>query len=138
MAGLMLWEMAVIPSFINNSETWISIGEESVKKMEELQCMLLRSILSTAKSTPKALMYWDTGVLPMTYRVDKNKLLFLHHLISLPESSLAKQIYDQQKINSFPGLILECKEMMGKYDITGITEAKDIPTKTTWKMKVHS
>ena len=138
MAGIMLWEMAVIPSFINNSETWICIGEDSLKKMEELQCMLLRSILSTAKSTPKALLYWDTGVLPMAYRVEKNKLLFLHHLITLPESSLAKQIYDQQKQNNFPGLILECKELMKKYDVEDITEAKSIPTKTAWKKMVQS
>ena len=97
MAGLMLWEMAVIPSLLNNSDTWICLEDDSIKRLEELQSMFLRSILNTAKTTPKALLYWDTGVLPMAYRVEEKKLLFFHHLISLPEDTLAKQFYVQQK-----------------------------------------
>ena len=102
MAGLMLWEMAVIPSFINNSETWTGLEDESTKQMEDLHSTLLRSLFSTARSTPKALLYWDTVVLPMAYRVEEKKLLFIHHLIPLPDSSLVKQFYVQQKLNSFP------------------------------------
>ena len=95
--------MAVIPSFINNSETWTGLEEELTKQMEDIQSTLLRSLFSTARSTPKALLYWDTVVLPMAYRVEEKKLLFIHHLISLPDSSLVKQFYVQQKLNSFPG-----------------------------------
>ena len=136
MAGLMLWEMAVIPSLINNSETWTCIDEGSLKRLEELQSMLLRSILSTAKSTPKALLYWDTGVLPMSYRVEEKKLLFLHQLISLPDSSLAKQFYDAQNKNHFPGLVMECKKLIEKYELDQITVSQPLPTKMAWKKSV--
>ena len=32
-AGIMLWEMAIIPSLLNNSETWTFISEESFKNL---------------------------------------------------------------------------------------------------------
>ena len=136
MAGLMLWEMAVIPSLINNSETWTCIDEESLKRLEELQSMLLRSILSTAKSTPKALLYWGTGVLPMSYRVEEKKLLFLHQLILLLDSSLAKKFYDAQNKNHFPGLVMECKKLIEKYELDQITVSQPLPTKMAWKKSV--
>ena len=31
LAGLMLWEMAVIPSLLNNSDTWICLEDDSIK-----------------------------------------------------------------------------------------------------------
>ena len=134
----MPWEMAVIPSLLNNSDTWICLEDDSLKQLEELQSMLLRSILNTAKSTPKALLYWDTGVLHMAYRVEEKKLLFLHHLISLPEDCLAKQFYVQQKSNNFPGLVQECQLIINKYSLMDITESQELPTKITWKKMVQS
>ena len=35
-AGIMLWERAIIPSLLNNSETWTFMSEESIKKLENL------------------------------------------------------------------------------------------------------
>ena len=74
----------------------------------------------------------------MAYRVEEKKLLFLHHLISLPDSSRAKQFYVQQKLNSFPGLVLECKQLMSKYELDDITEVQSLPTKITWKKQVQA
>ena len=74
----------------------------------------------------------------MSYRVEEKKLLFLHQLISLPEDTLAKQFYVQQKCNNFPGLILECQQILNKYNLTDITQSKELPTKITWKKMVKS
>ena len=137
-SGIMLWEVAVIPSLLNNSETWTDLEEEQIERMEDLQNMLLRILFNTAKTTPKALLYWDTGVLPISYKIDQHKLLFIHHLITMSEDSLAKQIYIQQKINSFPGLVPECEDLFRKYDLPDIIAGGDIPSKLSWKNMVKA
>ena len=132
----MLWEVAVIPSLINNSETWTELEETQLERMEDLQSMLLRTLFNTAKTTPRALLYWDTGVLPISYKIEQQKLLFLHHLVILSEDSLAKQIYIQQKNNDFPGLVPECKELIKKYNLADIISEENIPSKLSWKNTV--
>ena len=132
----MLWEVAVIPSLINNSETWTELEENQLERMEDLQSMLLRTLFNTAKTTPRALLYWDTGVLPISYKIEQQKLLFLHHLVILSEDSLAKQIYIQQKNNDFPGLVPECKELIKKYNLADIISEENIPSKLSWKNTV--
>ena len=135
-SGIMLWEVAVIPSLINNSETWTELEETQLERMEDLQSMLLRTLFNTAKTTPRALLYWDTGVLPISYKIEQQKLLFLHHLVILSEDSLAKQIYIQQKNNDFPGLVPECKELIKKYNLADIISEENIPSKLSWKNTV--
>ena len=53
------------------------------------------------------------------YRVSPNgaqstkaKLLFLNHLLGLPDESLASQITRAQDTNSYPGLIKECRKLL--------------------------
>ena len=125
--------MAVIPSWTNNSETWTNLEKEQVDRMEEMQSMLLRILFNTPKTTPKTLLYWDTGVLPISYKIEQKKLLFIHHLKTLPEDSLARQVYQQQEKCNFPGLVTECKELFKKYDLPDITAEETVESKLTWK-----
>ena len=133
--GIMLWEMAILPSLLNNSETWVNIDEDSLKKLENLQNTMLRIIFSTPTSTPKAALLWDTGVLPMEQQIEQKKLLFLHHLSTLPEETLANQIYSQQKENHFPGLVSECSNLVEKYYLLNILGG-DNPPKDVFKNNI--
>ena len=136
-AGIMLWEMAIIPSLLNNSETWIFMSEESIKKLENLQNMMIRIFFNTAITTPKAALLWDSGILPIEQQIEQKKLTFLHHLMTLPADSLANQVYVEQKVNQFPGLVTECQEIMQKYDLPDITE-QTLPSRLSWKNEVKS
>ena len=95
-----------------------------------LQFTMLRFIFSTPASTPKAALLWDTGILPMEQQIELKKMMFLHHLSTLPEGTLANQIYTQQKENHFPGLVTECLKLVEKYDLPNIiggdNSAKDV------------
>ena len=68
----------------------------------------------------------------MEHRVAKQKLLFLHHLISLPEESLASQVFRAQETNSYPGLIKECKKLLELYNLP---DPKSL-SKWSWKRLV--
>ena len=56
----------------------------------------------------------------MHFRILQSKLLFLHHLETLSDDSLAKEVYDEQKRLELPGLVQECTEFWVKFGITRI------------------
>ena len=53
----------------------------------------------------------------MKNRILKSKLLFLHHVATLPENSLAREIFETQKNFQLPGLFTECRDFLIKSDL---------------------
>ena len=62
--------------------------------------------------------YWDSKSLQTEEVIMKDKLLFLWHLSSLNDNSLAKEIYNLQKEDeSLPSLLGECKSFLDELQI---------------------
>ena len=108
--GLDLWEVAVVPSLLNNSNSWTSLSKEVFNQCESIQLNFLRSLLSVPKSTPKPALLHQSNTMLMKTRISKNILNFMKHIVSLPESALAKQVFQEQLENNWPGLVDEAKE----------------------------
>ena len=115
--GLEIFEMAYIPALMNNAQTWVEIDEETIGKLDDLQCNFLRILLATPASTPRAALAWDCGMLKMKYRIMQMKLNFLHYILNQNEDSLAHQILMEQKMNGFPGLVQECAQFSKDLEI---------------------
>ena len=56
----------------------------------------------------------------MHLRILQSKLLFLHHLVTLPDESLAKEVYVVQQRLALPGLVHECQEFLVMFGITKV------------------
>ena len=66
----------------------------------------------------------------MHHRILKAKLLFLHHLTTLPADTLAREIYEVQKELQLPGLIKECECFLVNNGITRIDVlSQSVPSK---------
>ena len=118
--ALDLWELAIMPSLLYNSETWIEMSKESLGKLEEIQLFFLRLALRVPKGTPKAALRSETGMLSMKVRVWKKKFMFIHHVRKLEDKDLAKKIWKQQVFNDWPGL---AREVSGICNELGIDDA---------------
>ena len=70
----------------------------------------------------------------MEYKILQKKLLFLHHVATLPDTALAKEIYIVQTELALPGLVKECNEFLVKFNITNIHNY----TKGQWKNLVKT
>ena len=105
MAGLEMWETAVIPKLLYNSEVWTDIKKVTLEKLENLQNEFLRAVLATPRSTPTPSLCWETGTSSMENRIIVSKLLFYHHLLNLDEDSLASQVASIQMKHGYPGLM---------------------------------
>ena len=132
-AGIQIWETSVIPFLLNNCETWVELRPKTTKILEEIQLKFLRNILATPITCPQPALLWDTGCLSMEQRIAQKKLLFYHHLVSLPDDSLASQVASVQEHLGFPGLVHECKKLMKSYSLSNIRSY----SKQQWKCIVR-
>ena len=132
-AGLEIWELAILPHLLYNSETWTNISKRTVEILENIQYMFMRYLLATPRTCPIPSLLWETGGMFMELRIHKKKLLFLHHLLNLPEKSLAKEIANTQIKFQYPGLITECETLMKKYNLPAVYNY----TKVEWKKIVE-
>ena len=137
--GLDIWNLAVLPYLLGNSECWVEIPKKAMNILNSIQNDFFRCLFSTPTGTPISAFYWDTGSLLIENHIIQRKLNFLYHLVTLPDSSLAKKIYTIQKENALPGLVKECEEHL---IILGIFGDPALYTKYQWKKliknKVHA
>ena len=133
-AGLEIWELAILPFLLNNSETWVEINQKTITILDGLQFMFYRYLLATPRSCPIPALLWETGGLLMKNRIAKKKLLFYHHLINLPEDTLAFEVAKTQDTLSYPGLIGECKTLIEEYELPSVSSV----TKEQWKKLVNN
>ena len=132
-AGFQMWEMAVLPMLLFNSECWLEIGKPAINTLEHLQYTFLRCILGVGSGCPLPLLLSETGMILMELRVLKKKLMFLHHLFNLEQGSLAKEILTAQVNLNLPGLFLECKDFLNYYKLSNVAEY----SKGQWKRLIN-
>jgi hypothetical protein len=113
--ALVLWEACCVPSLLHGAGTWVEISPETERKMNALQNWFVRLMLRVGPGAPTASLCWDTGLIDMGLRVWKEKLLMVHYIRTLAESTLARQVYSEQKARQWPGLAKEtiqiCKDL---------------------------
>ena len=86
-AGIEMWELAYIPSLLNNSESWVSMDVKHISKLDDLQLMMYRTLLRVPASTPKPALVWDMEGTMMKFRIMEKKLIFVEHILSQDETS---------------------------------------------------
>ena len=111
MSAIDLFEMAILPTLLYNSETWVNISRQATERLDNLQLFYLRLILRVPKSTPKPALRSETGMLGMKVRIWKQKLMFTYHLKNLKDGVLAKDVWKEQLQNDWPGLAREVSQI---------------------------
>ena len=79
-----------------NSETWLRLTKDNVKKLESVDEMLLRKILITPISTPKIALYLETGCVPIRFIIKKKRIMFLHHILTRNKEALIHRVLTAQ------------------------------------------
>ena len=102
-----------------------------MKLLNKIQLTFLRILLKTPRTTPLQSLLWETGTMTMVSKIHQRKLTFLHHIINLEDTAIAKQFATVQQKNNFPGLMKECMELLKKYSLTDFKIESE--TKLSWK-----
>ena len=129
LTALVLWESCCVPSLLSGAGTWTEITAAQEKKLNQLQCWYFKLILQVGPGAPSASLLWDFSVLDMSLRVMNQTVLLVLHIRNLDTSTLARQVYEEQKSMKWPGLALEtaniCKELsIEDCNLTSINKGK--------------
>ena len=117
-AGLDIWELAVLPKLLYNADCWQEISPNTIQELENLQLQFYRCLLAVGSGCPIPSLYYETGGMLMELRILQKKLLFLHHVATLPDYSLAREVFQVQKELNLCGLLQDCEEFLIERGVT--------------------
>ena len=137
MAGLDLWEMAVIPMIMYNAETWQEIDTATVKALENMQFEFLRCLFAVGSGCPLPILLSETGSILMELRILQKKVLFLHHLEHLEDGSLAKEVYRSQTRMGLTGILSECSDFLARFGLHDLHGFSKVHFKKLVKEKIR-
>ena len=120
--ALLLWEACCISSLLRGAGTWVNISETTIKKFNQIQCWYLRLALQVGQGAPRASLLWNNQVLFMQLKVWKEQIMLVIHVRNLDDTSIAKQIYKEQKEKQYPGLALETRQICQNLNIEDCNE----------------
>ena len=124
LCGLELWRMCALPSLLSSCSTWMEVKPEAVEIAEQLQLNFLRFLFKEPKSCPRAALRSASRLLSIKYQIVTAELSLLFHIRNMEDTVLAKQIYDQQLLYGWPGLIKEGVKLCKELEIPDVTRVK--------------
>ena len=80
--------------------------ESNRQKLEALQHWFVRLVLRVGPGCPAPSLRWETGLLSMRMRIWVEKLMLVRHVRGLDISTIARRVYEEQKLQKWPGLRL--------------------------------
>ena len=133
--GFTIWETAVIPALLHSSEVWVNMRKKTLKLLDKIQLKYLRLVTGVGTGCPKPILFYHTGTLSMFNRILMRKILFLHHVATLPLGCIGRSVYDTQcKLNQ--GLVKELAPYLQEFQIENIQSYSKFQIRRLVKMKI--
>ena len=118
------WLGQTISSILHGAASWMELSKRTIRRLNKLQNWFMRLVLQVGPGTPLPALLWDSGMLDMELRVWREKLMLAHHLQGLGEDTLARQVWEQQVAQQWPGLAKEVKKICAKLGIESVTTTR--------------
>ena len=133
---LELYDSCVIPSFLNNAESWtLSTSEE--KELDILGIRILKRLFNLPERTPSPAIIYSFGTLYITQQIDQMKFMYLHRILRREDDHWTKKmLYHLKTLNIGWAKIIQDK--LQEYSLEqDWHKIKDL-SKTSWKTMVQT
>ena len=108
----------------------MDVSPKTMKKLEDMNSLFLANLFGVSKrGCPTVSLYSESSTLLISNQILLTQLLFLHHIATLPRTSLANEIYQTMKVNNYPGIVKNCQKYLTEWNMT---DAENY-TKMAWK-----
>ena len=97
--AIILRNTLLISSLLCNSEAWYCVTNAELELLESVDIRFLRNLLNARRSTPKEMLYLETGCVPIREIIIKRRILFLHYIINENENSMIYRFFQTQLKN---------------------------------------
>ena len=117
--ALTLRKSLFLGGILTNCEAWYGLTASDIKQLELVDESLLRKILSAPSTTPKCMLYLETGCTPIRFIIRSRRLMFLHYILKQDKNSLVSKVFHAQLSNPVQNDgAVTCKEDLDKLQIT--------------------
>ena len=133
---LQLYETCVIPSFLNNSESWtLSTSDEN--ELDKLGIRILKRLFNLPEKTPSPAIIHSFGTLYITQQIDQMKFMYLHTILQRENDHWTKKmIYHLRNLNL--GWSKDIIKKLEEYNLEQNWEKIKTFTKQSWKSYVKT
>ena len=140
--GLSPRQALLLNGILFNSEAWHGITEKEIKRLEEVDEHLLRSLVHGHAKTPLEFLFLQTGAIPIRYVIACRRNIYLQTILKRNDGELRKRVYMTQKEfpthGDFYNLVNEDFEAIGEPIDENIIIATAVPDyKKIIKLKVQ-
>ena len=136
-----IFEMSIIPMLLFGAECFDPIPKKTLDSLNRFSNSFLRLALGLPKNGGIiSSLYFDTGTLLISNRILLAKMIFTHHLATLPEQSLAKDFYNTQRNNpnEYPGIVTETLKTLQQWGFNDISVFSKYSFKKVIKAKIFA
>ena len=101
--GLSLRQAMLLNGILYNSEAWHNFKEKEIRRLEEVDEHLLRSLVHGHAKTPLEFLYLETGAIPIRFVIGSRRICFRQTILQRKDDELTKRVYKAQSKNPIDG-----------------------------------
>ena len=87
---LQLYETCILPSFLNNAESWTLLTSEE-NKLDKLGIRILKRLFNLPEKTPSPAIIYSFGTLYITQHIDEMRFMYLHKILQREDEHWTKK-----------------------------------------------
>ena len=140
-----LYKKVVMPTVLYGAELWNNLTQTDISKINIFQHFIPKKIQGFPISVRSDIAESMLGLYRLSSAVEKQKMMFLHKILSLPPECITKQIFLRKyymylvnKSSVSYGFIPDICNVLKKYNLVTIlnsfiADSHTLPKKCTWK-----
>ena len=101
--ALTMRDTILVSKMVSSSEIWYHISKQEYQKLESVDEMFLRRLLSVPVSVPKEALYLEFGKISIKNLIKIRRMMYWWHLVNVDKSELIQKFFTAQKLNKSKG-----------------------------------
>ena len=126
-----LYDKCVIPSLLNNSESW-TLSKTEETELDKIGIRAIKRLFSLPEKTPSIAVIYSFGLLYTSQLIDKKRFIYLHKILTRSNEHWTKQMLFHLKTEKL-GWAANIAEKLTEYSLEEDWEKIREKTKREWK-----
>ena len=95
--GLLLRKSILVSSLLFTAETWSGLKENQLKRLEQVDNSLLRSLMKCHSKTAIEFLHMESGTWKLRHILTLNRMMYHHHNLTTDKNETIMKMYLKQK-----------------------------------------
>ena len=91
--AVILRDSLLLNSILANIEAWYNVKPEEIEILERCDENLLRNIFEAPCTTPKCMLYLESGCKPIQFAIMNQRVMYLHYILNEDNHTLVSRFF---------------------------------------------